>query len=1226
MPLQLRRLVQPGFLPLLPLAILTLAAMALMPSALAAQVGATTDIITGVVTDTAGRPVVDASVEALSLETQITRRQMTDGRGRFTIVFPDGGGQYQMTARMIGMAPHTATLTRQADEDRLVWNVKLGTSIIELEAVTVRGVRRPVRAPDLPTPGSTERVITPDNVARLPIDANDLTALVALVPGVVALQGTDSTAAAFSVAGQRADANAVTLDGLLFGSGSVPQDAVRATRVVTSTYDVARGQFSGGLVASTTRSGTNVIQGSSNYSLRANGLTVDGGDSPFTSGFTQNTLSGGLGGPLVNNRLFIFGTAQGTFRTDAQPTLLDATPTDLERLGVSPDSVARLLAILEARGVTSAAQVFPSSRKSNNYSALLRFDYLLSDAHTLTVRGDWRGSSQDPSRVGSLSLPQTGGTLDTDGGGGMVTLTSRVGIHFINEARAYLTGSSRDGDAFTLLPAGRVQVASLLADGSTGISSLAFGGSTAFPQVNRSRLLQTGDELSWLPGTGVHRIKLGLMYNTQRSSDVASANTLGSFQFNSLADLEAGRPASFQRTLAPQGRNATGIDYALYIGDTWRVARAFQLTYGLRGEGSRFHHPPAFNPAIETDFERRTDRLPSETHLSPRAGFSWTLGQREGAPPAWILRGGAGEFRSPMPLSLASFAQSSTGLVNSEAQFVCVGEGAPAPDWASYLADPATIPAECLPGSPAVATTAPNALVFADRFEAPRSWRGSLGMQRSVTQLIRFSLDASYARGVSQTGFTDLNLNDAPQFTLAAEGNRPVFVAPSQIDPATGAVGFTASRRDPAFGQVIEANSALASSSKQLTASLGGITRKGVVFNASFTLSRSRDQLSSSGFGTQGFGSATTAGNPNVPEWATSDLERRHSLLATVTYPIGRSLELTTIARVTSGTPFTPRVGSDINGDGLRNDRAFIFTDASADPDVAAAMSRLMAAAPGRIRGCLASQLGVIAGRNSCSGPWQGSFDLQLNYRPTILGLRRQLMISVVTVNLLRGMDDLLHGSANAHGWGLNARPDPTLLYVTGFDSTTHAFTYAVNERFGATGGGATAVRSPFQLGIQARLTIGPDRTRQALEGLRRGAPGAQGLVNRMASFLPNPADSVLALRDSLALTADQQARLKLLADAVTAEHKALADTIQAEVTKAGPSPDPARLFAALRPTLQKAQAGVQKALADVKAVLTPEQWEKVPERIRVPRRRGPGGEGGGGRGFEGGGGGGRPF
>jgi hypothetical protein len=45
-----------------------------------------------------------------------------------------------------------------------------------------------VRAPELPTPGSTERVLTPDNVARLPIDANDLTALVALAETLLALE------------------------------------------------------------------------------------------------------------------------------------------------------------------------------------------------------------------------------------------------------------------------------------------------------------------------------------------------------------------------------------------------------------------------------------------------------------------------------------------------------------------------------------------------------------------------------------------------------------------------------------------------------------------------------------------------------------------------------------------------------------------------------------------------------------------------------------------------------------------------------------------------------------------------------------------------------------------------------------------------------------------------------------------------------------------------------
>src|SRR5919206_527981 len=77
-------------------------------------------------------------------------------------------------------------------------------------------------------------------VGRLPIDPSDLALLATLAPGVVGIEATDSTASAFSVAGLRPDANSVTLDGLTFGSPTVPQDAVRNTRVITSSYDVAR--------------------------------------------------------------------------------------------------------------------------------------------------------------------------------------------------------------------------------------------------------------------------------------------------------------------------------------------------------------------------------------------------------------------------------------------------------------------------------------------------------------------------------------------------------------------------------------------------------------------------------------------------------------------------------------------------------------------------------------------------------------------------------------------------------------------------------------------------------------------------------------------------------------------------------------------------------------------------------------------------------------------------
>ena len=73
---------------------LSLLVVAVAPRRATAQVGATTDIITGTVTGPDSQPLAGAVVQATSLETQISRQRTTDARGRFTIVFPDGGGQY----------------------------------------------------------------------------------------------------------------------------------------------------------------------------------------------------------------------------------------------------------------------------------------------------------------------------------------------------------------------------------------------------------------------------------------------------------------------------------------------------------------------------------------------------------------------------------------------------------------------------------------------------------------------------------------------------------------------------------------------------------------------------------------------------------------------------------------------------------------------------------------------------------------------------------------------------------------------------------------------------------------------------------------------------------------------------------------------------------------------------------------------------------------------------
>jgi hypothetical protein len=1205
-----------------------IAGLAPFPLAALAQVGQTTDIITGVVVNQTGDPLADVTIEVTSLDTRITRSAVTDEQGRYVLLFPDGGGQYRVTARLIGALAQTAILVRHADEDRLVWDVTLQDHVYVLDPAVVTGqaIARPIRPLDRPTPGELQQTLTPDMIANLPVSNEDLALLATLVPGAIVLNPTDSTEAAFSVAGQRPDANVTTLDGMTFSSGQMPQEGLRATRIVTSTYDVSRGRFSGGLLASTTRSGANVVQGSLSYALRDDDLTLETGETTdFTSGFTQHALGGGLGGPIAQNRLFLYGSGSARLRSDPLAALTTATVTDLARLGLAADSAQRFIRIVDALGAAPAAR--PTDDRSNvALSGLLRLDYLLSSNHTLTLRADLRDQGQEPTRLGPTALPETSGENHTTGAGLMASLSSRFGNRIINEGRAYYSASHRVSDPFWVLPQGRVHVESDLADGSTGITTLVLGGNASMPTAADSKSLELSDEVSWLPGAARHRIKLGGLFRFDESTDANGFDQWGTFTFNSLADLEAGAPASFRRTLDMTDRAGSAIEYAVYAADAWSPTRSLQVAVGLRAEGSALGDAPMSNPALETALEVRNDRLPRETALSPRVGVTWMVGGGAATPPAFIIRGGVGKFRSPVPLGLASQARSATGLGDAESVLECVGVVVPAADWAAYRGDPAGIPVACTGPATPIEERAPSAFVFARDFGAPATWRASLGVQRSLGTLLRLSADFSYARGVSQYGFRDLNLDVARGFRLAAEADRPVFVDAAAIVPATGAVSSRFSRVDSSFAQVLETRSDLESETKQLTLSLGGFTRNGIVLQLGYTWSDVRDQSSQSvRFGAGRFGGTSTSGDPNALEWARSSYQRRHSFVSTMSHPFGASLDLTAIARLSSGTPFTPMVAADINGDGAANDQAFVF-DAATHPGVAA----LLGTAPSGVADCLRRQVGTVAARNSCTGPWQGSLELQLNYRPGFLGLWHRATVSVTTMNLLHGVDRLLHGADGLKGWGLAARPDDQLLFVTGFDPDTRQFQYAVNQRFGATDPGTTAIRQPFQIGIQVRSTFGPDRARDALllmrgAGMRGGMgpgmgpglggePGAgrrgpggmggvtgEGFLERFRSLLVNPAALVLERADSLGLSREQIARLDALRDSIAAVHDSLGAALQKDLDSlgAGGAAEPRALLTMIRPRMEQALQGVRQEVQAVRAVLTEEQWGRLPERLR---------------------------
>src|SRR5207253_5079027 len=95
------------------------------------------------------------------------------------------------------------------------------------------------------------------------------------------------------------------------------------------------------------------------------------------------------------------------------------------------------------------------------------------------------------------------------------------------------------------------------------------------------------------------------------STQNLASNLLGSFVYNSLADLEAGIPASFTRTLTARQRSSGQYAASISLGDSYRRSQDLQIQYGVRIDGRHFTERPLYNAAVESAFGRRNDQIPN---------------------------------------------------------------------------------------------------------------------------------------------------------------------------------------------------------------------------------------------------------------------------------------------------------------------------------------------------------------------------------------------------------------------------------------------------------------------------------------------------------------------------------------------------------------------------------------------------------------------------------------
>ncbi|MEJ7758623.1 MAG: carboxypeptidase regulatory-like domain-containing protein [Gemmatimonadaceae bacterium] len=1095
------------------------------------------DVIRGRVIDTDSVALENVVVTATSVSGNVTRTARTDRNGRFTVTFPGGDGDYMVTFASLGFAARRFQVKRAADEDILVADARLTRIGAILDPVQVTAQRERVQRGEIsPDVSGTGQQLTDPAV---PVDLlGDLAAMAASLPGVQSVPGADGGADGYSVLGLGADQNNTTLDGMQFGGSSMPRDALVGSSLITSPYDVSRGGFSGAQMALRTRSGSNFVTRGMSANVDAPQLQwSDRTARSLGQEYSNLSIGGRASGPLSFDKAFYNVSYQLGRRASDLQTLLNTEASALETAGVSSDSVARFLSILQRAGVPLSVGPVADSRIGDQGSLFGNFDFAppsssSGQAFSLAFNGNW--SRQSPAGGLVTELPARSGERTGWRGSVQGRHNTYVRNTVLSETSVGASTSRSAASPYLQLPSGFVRVNSSFPDGASSLQNLLFGGSPSLNNASGTTTINLLNQLSWFSTNNKHRVKLATELRHDAASQEQANNLLGTFAFNSLADLDASRPSSFTRQLSARDRDLSQITVGISVGDSYRRTRNLQIQYGLRVDANRYLVDPVRNDQLQSLFGTVNDEVPDGLYVSPRIGFSWTYGYAAqvssfvGAArvPRAVLRGGIGIFQNTPSTNLIGSSIDNTGLPGGVQQLTCVGGATPFPDWNAYASDNSRVPDLCADGTMGsiFSNSAPNVSLFAADFSAPRSVRSNLQWSGpSVGNRFSTQIEATWSVNTSQQSFVDLNFTPVQRFALASENDRPVFVNPGSIVAASGAIASRDARVSSAFSRVTQLRSDLRSRSAQLRLGLSPVSfSSSFSWSASYVYSSVREQ-------TRGFNS--TAGNPLAVEWARSPFDSRHQLVYNVGYNFFDFVRVNWFGNFRSGNPFTPMIAGDVNGDGYSNDRAFVFDPANtADPAVASAMQSLLETGSDAARSCLSRQLARLAARNACQGPWSSSASMSVSFNPVKVRMPRRATLSFQLSNPLGAADRLVNGPKSLRGWGQPAFPDQALLYVRGFDPASASYRYEVNQRFGTTNQALGGLRVPVSLTALLRFDIGPTRERQLLsQQLDRGRtrPGtrvSEALLKAIygSGGIANPMAAILRQQDSLRLTGVQ--------------------------------------------------------------------------------------------------------
>ena len=906
---------------------------------------ATTGSISGTVTDQSKALLPGVAIEVVNVDTGVSRALVTDADGRFRALnLPPG--PYRLTAELSGFTKVLREGLIVTIGNDIQQDLQLAVGTVA-ESVTVAG--------DVTTLDTSSAVVggvvSTKQIAELPLNGRSFMQLATLQPGVTVSRTTERDfgggfgGTQVSVAGARPEQTGYLMDGTNIADigDKAPSsvagvllgvDTVQEFSVQTHGYSAEFGRAAGGVISAVTKSGTNILHGSLFEFHRNSDFDAknyfDVGDQPAE--FLRNQFGAVLGGPVIKNKLFFFGSYEG-LREDLGTTRFARVPNEAAHHGFLPDgagglrfvgvhpNLAPYLDLLyplpngkdfgDGTGEVIHANTEPTTQ--NFYVGKIDWNPSGKDSFLVRYSNDASDNTRWEDHPDFVDVT----TTDTQY---MTAQWQRVfSSALLNQLRGSFNRTARE-----LAPTPLIDIP----------QSLFFVNEEIFGVIEMPGLLTLAgnfddaakytQDLTQISNTltinkSSHTLKTGFDWQHYRFYGFSHSRLGGTYRFRTLEEmlmLRRSATAQADRFLGNLPGTDTNRDmrqhYASFFAhDDWRVRSDLSLSLGLRYEFVTVPEEQNGKVAglitlddlnrLETGVTPGTPLFdnPSKGHgFAPRAGFAWSPFSSNRT----SIKGGTGIFYQPLTVS---FYRGTT--FRQYPYFVGVDLRQPTvfgPGIQEVLAQ----------GVSSAAVQKRSEFIVYDT-KQPYSVQWYLTSQQELRG--GFVAEVGYlgSRGVNLPYYGDPN-------------SRPTEYLPD----GTKRVVPGSTLRYPSWGRIRTRNTGAESEYHGLTLGLRKRMSHGLQFQANYTYSRSIDTWSG---GLQGSSDYVTGAGSAVDWWdieferGRSSFDVPHNLVVNAIYelPWGKELtgvkgafakgwQISAIGAASSGLPFHPIIGFDRAGDG----------------------------------------------------------------------------------------------------------------------------------------------------------------------------------------------------------------------------------------------------------------------------------------------------------------------